>query len=156
MAGGLWKDQLVHPAKSQIKWYDLHTDQKDTSDTVSSWNTSFSHLNITYLRITTQAGIASNPPLSRPISQESLRKSEKSTRVSSVIGHQAAGFNCCLLKIQQIMQTQLKAIRTESNGKSVAKVSAPTEELQYLLDFNRKVQEITSRHASRQSGTSCP
>ena len=74
-AGGLLRDQFVRPARSTGKWYGLHTDpKKDSSDTVSSWNTNSSHLNSTYLRIARQAGIATNPPLSRPISQESLRK----------------------------------------------------------------------------------
>ena len=78
-AGGLFRDQFVRPAKSQGKWYGLHTNQKkDTSDTISSWNTGSSHLNSTYLKIARQARIATNPPLSRPISQESLRKWEKS------------------------------------------------------------------------------
>ena len=74
-AGGLFVGQ----AKSQGKWFGLHSDQKkDTSDTISSWNTGSSRLNSTYLRIARQAGIATKPPLSRPISQESLRKWEKS------------------------------------------------------------------------------
>ena len=37
------------------------------------------------------------------------------------------------------MQTQVKAIRTESKGKSAVKVSVATGELQYLLDFNSSV-----------------
>ena len=37
------------------------------------------------------------------------------------------------------MQTQLKAIRTEAKGKSASKVSAATDELQFLLDFNASV-----------------
>ena len=98
-----------------------------------------SRLNSTYLRIARQAGIASNPPLSRPISQENLRKWERSARESSVICNQAAGINHCLLKVQQNMQTQLKAIWTESKGKSASRISAATVELQFLLDFNSSV-----------------
>ena len=37
------------------------------------------------------------------------------------------------------MQTQLRAIRTDSKGKASSKVSAATEELQFLLDFNASV-----------------
>ena len=132
----LLRDQFVRPARSQGKWYGLHTcPKKDSSDTVSSWNTSSSRLNCTYLRIARQAGIATNPPLSHPISQENLRKWEKSAHESSVICNQAAGFNRCLLKIQQNMQTQLKAICVESKGKAAAKVSSVVNEMQYLLDF---------------------
>ena len=139
-AGGLQKDQFVKLARSQAKWYGLHSDQKkDTSDCVSSWNTDSSSLNSTYLRIARQARIASNPPKSRPISQESLRKWEKSARESSVICNQAVRFNRCLLKVQQSMQSQLKTIRTESKGKSASKVATATDELQYLLDFNSSI-----------------
>ena len=115
------------------------------TDNISSWNTSSSRLNSTYLRIARQAGIASNPRLSRLISQESLRKWEKSAQESSVIYNQAAGFNHCLLNVQQNMQTQIKAIRTESNGKSASKVSVATEELQYLVDFNSSICQAMAK-----------
>ena len=61
--------------------------------------------------------------MSRPISQENLCKWERSARESTVICNQAAGFNRCLLKIQQSMQSQLKAVRVESKGKTPAKVA---------------------------------
>ena len=139
-AGTLQRDQFVRTAKSQPKWYHLHTEaKKDSSDSVKSWNTGSSWLNSTYLRIARQAGIASNPPLSRPISQENFRKWERPARESSVICHQAAGFNRCRLKVQQNMQTQLKSIRTESKGKSSNKIATATDELQFLLDFNSSV-----------------
>ena len=48
-------------------------------------------------------------------------------------------FNCCLLKVKQNRQTQLKAITTESKGRSASRESAATDELQYLLDFNSSV-----------------
>ena len=73
--------------------------------------------------IARQAGITTSPPQSRPISQDTLRKWEKSARESSVICNQAAGFNRCLMKVQQDMQSQLKAIRLEHKGKSSSKLS---------------------------------
>ena len=145
-AGTLQRDQFVRTAKSQSKWYSLHSEAKtDSSDSLKSWNTGSSRLNSTYLRIARQAGIASNPPLSRPISQENLRKWERSARESSVICNQAAGFNRCLLKVQQSMQSHLKTIRTESKGKSASKVSTATDELQFLLDFNASVCHAMAR-----------
>ena len=139
-AGTLQRDQFVRLAKSQTKWYGLRTEtEKDSSDTVKSWNTGSSRLNSTYLRIARQAGIAANPPLCRPISQENLRKWERSARESSIIWNQAAGFNRCLLKVQQNMQTQLRAIRTEFKGKAASRVSSATDELQFLFDFNSSV-----------------
>ena len=136
-AGGLQRDQFLKPPRSQAKWYGCHSQQKsDTTGTVTSWNTDSSKLNSAYLRIARQAGITTSPPQSHPISQETLRKWEKTTRESSVICNQAAGFNRCLVKVQQDMQSQLKAIRVEHKGKSASKLSVATEELQFLMDFN--------------------
>ena len=145
-AGTLQRDQFVHPAKSQSKWYGVHSEsKKDSSSTVKTWNTGSSRINCTYLRIARQAGIASNPPLSRPISQENQRKWERSARESSIICNQAAGFNRCLLKVQQNMHSQLCTIRTESKGKTASKVSAATDELQFLLDFNSSVCQAMAK-----------
>ena len=108
-AAGLLRDQFVRPPKSQQKWYGFHPNpKKDSDQTVSSWHTGASRLNSTYLRIARQAGIASSPPMSHPISQESLRKWERSARESTVICNYAASFSWCLLKIQENMNSQLK------------------------------------------------
>ena len=145
-AGTLQRDQFVRPAKSQSKRYGVHSEtKKDSGSTLKSWNTSSSRINSTYLRIARQAGIASNPPLSRPISQENLRKWERSARESSIICNQAAGFNRCVLKVQQNMHTQLRTIRTESKGKAASKVSAATDKLQFLLDFNSSVCQAMAK-----------
>ena len=145
-AGSLQRDQFVRPAKSQSKWYGVHSEsKKDTSSTAKTWNTGSSRINSTYLRIARQAGIASNPPLSRPISQESLRKWERSARESSTICNQAAGFNRCLLKVQQNMHSQLRTIRADSKGKTASKVSAATDELQFLLDFNSSICQAMAK-----------
>ena len=139
-AGGLLRDQFVRPPKSQQKWYGFHANpKKDSEQTVSTWHTGSSRLNSTYLRIAQQAGIATSPPMSRPISQEDLRKWERSARESTVICNHAAGFNRCLLKIQGNMNNQLKALRVEFKGKAAAKVTSSVDELQFLLDFNYSV-----------------
>ena len=134
----------MKPPRSQAKWYGRHSDQNsDTSETVS-WSTDSSRLHRSYLRIARQAGIASNPPQSHPISQETLRKWEKTARESSIICNQAAGFNR-LVKVQQDIQYQFKAIRLEHKGKSAAKLSAATEELQFLMDFNSSVCQAMAK-----------
>ena len=139
-AGGLQRDQFLKPPRSQAKWYGCHPQQKsDTTETLTSWSRDSSKLNSGYLRIARQAGIATSPPQSRPISQDTLRKWEKSAWESSVICNQAAGFNRCLMKVQQDMQSQLKAIRLEHKGKSSSKLSTATEELQFLMDFNSSI-----------------
>ena len=139
-AGDLLRDQFVWPPKSQSKWYGFQANpKKDSDQAVSTWHTGSSRLSSGYLRIARQAGIASAPPMSHPISQENLHKWERSARESTVICNHAAGFNRCLLKIQQNMNTQLKAIRVESKGKAPAKSSSAVDELQFLLDFNASV-----------------
>ena len=70
-AGGLLRDQFVRPPKSQQKWYGFHANpKKESEQTVSAWHIGSSRLNSTYLRIARQAGFATSPPMSRPISQE--------------------------------------------------------------------------------------
>ena len=145
-AGGLQIDQFLKAPRSQAKWYGCHSQQKsDTIETVTSWNTDSSKLNNAYLRIARQPGIATSPPQSRPISQETLRKWEKTARDLLVICNQAAGFNRCLVKVQQDMQSQLKAIRIEHKGKSASKLSAATEELQFLMDFNPSICQAMAK-----------
>ena len=39
-AGTLQRDQFVRPAKSQSKWYGVHSETKDSGSTPKSWNTS--------------------------------------------------------------------------------------------------------------------
>ena len=134
------RDQFVRAPKSESKWYRFQSNlKKDSDQAVSTWHTGSSRLNSGYLRIARQAGIASAPPMSRPISQENLCKWERSAGKSTVICNQAASFNRCLLKIQQNMNTQLKAIQVESKGKVPAKSSSAVDELQFLLDFNTSV-----------------
>ena len=145
-AGGLLKDQFVRPPKSQGKWYGFHANpKKDSDQSVFSWHTGSSRLNSTYLRIARQAGIASTPPMSRPLSQENLCKWERSARELTMICNHAAGFNRCLLKIQQNMNSQLKAICVESKEKTQAKVSSAVDELQFLLDFNSSVCKVMAK-----------
>ena len=139
-AGSLLKDQFLRTAKSQAKWYRLYSDHKVDSTAVSSWNTDTSHLNSSYSRIARQARSASTPPMSRHISQENLQKWE-----ATVISNQAASFNRCVFKVQQDMQAQLKTIRTESKGKGSSKVSAATDELQYLMDFNSSITQAVAK-----------
>ena len=134
----------MRPPKSQRKWYGFHAEPKKDSDHISSWHTGSSRLNSTYLRIARQAGIASSP-MSRPISQENLRKWERSARESTVICNQAARFNRCLLKIEQSMQSQLKAVGVESKGKTPAKVATAVDEFQFLLDFNASVCQAMAK-----------
>ena len=115
-AGGLAKDVFLRLARTQSKWYGLHTDPKAESSQISSWNIDASKLNSSYGRIAKYTGLSSTPPASRRISQETLRRWERSARETSVICNQAASFNLCLFKVQQNMKDQLKILKAENKG----------------------------------------
>ena len=89
--------------------------------------------------------MTSTPPASRRISQDTLRKWEKSAREASVVCNQAAGFNRCLFKVQQEMQSQLKTIRGESKGKASKKISEASDELQFLMTFNSSITQAAAK-----------
>ena len=148
-AGGLFTDQFVRPPRSQAKWYSFvpnrPSDEQD-SKTVHSWNTDSSKVNSTYSRIAKAAGIASTAPPSRQISQDNLRRWEKSAREASITCNQAAAFNRCIYKVQENMQTQLKVVKSElSKGKSSERVSQAASELQFLLNFNSSITQATAK-----------
>ena len=148
-AGGLLRDQFVRPPKSQTKWYGLFSDQKSSTasrDSVTSWNTDASKLNSLYSRIARAAGIAATPPPSRQITHDNLRRWEKSAREASTYCNQAAGFNRCLLKVQENTHSQLKILKSElSKGKDSSKVSSAVEELQFLTDFNSNISQAMAK-----------
>ena len=149
-AGGLLKDQFIKPARSQAKWYGFVSGQQK-SDTgaekaVTSWNTDASKINSTYSRIAKAAGISSTPPASRQISQDNLRRWEKSAREASTICNQAAGFNRCLYRVQDNMKGQLKTIKAEmAKGKSSSKTADAADELQFLLNFNASITQAMAK-----------
>ena len=85
------------------------------------------------------------PPASRRISQESLRRWEKSAREASVICNQAASFNRCLFRVQKDMQSQLRSLRTDCKGKGAAKSANTLDELKYLMDFNSSITQAAAK-----------
>ena len=100
----------------------------------------------TYGRMARAAGIASTPPASRQITQDNLRRWEKSAREASTICNQAAGFNRCLYKVQENMQSKLKIFRTDlSKGKSPTKVYTAADELQFLMDFDASITHAMAK-----------
>ena len=144
-AGGLMMDQFLRPAKSQSKWYGRFSDQKSDPAAVSSWNVGASKLNSSYSRIARKAGISSTSPASCRISQDTLRRWEQTAREATVICNQTASFNMCLLKVQQDMQTQLKAVRVEGKEKGSLKASEATEDLQHLMNFNTSITQTVAK-----------
>ena len=138
--GGLQKDQFIKPVKSQVKWYVLHPSQDKPAGSVSFWHSETAKLKSTYSRVARSSGLVSPAPASRTISQDTLRRWEKSAREATYICNQAAGLSRCLNKVQQGMSSQLKMLQSEdSKGKSADKVGGATEELQYLISFNSSI-----------------
>ena len=144
-AGGLMMDQFLRPAKSQSKWYGLHSNHKADPSAVSTLNTDVCKLNSCYSRVARQPGLTSSQPTSRHISQETLGRWEQSAREATVICNQAASFNRCLFKVQQNMQDQLETVRSESKGKSSSKVSNAMDKLQFLMDFNSSITQAAAK-----------
>ena len=148
-AGGLLKDQFVCPPKSQGKWYSFVLNRPSGDQdpkSVHTWSTDTSKVNSMYSRIAKAAGIASTAPASRQISQDSLRRWEKSACEASITCNQAAAFNRCLYKVQDSMQTQLKVVKSElSKGKSSERVSHAADELQFLLNFNSGITQSMAK-----------
>ena len=144
-AGGLAKDVFLRPPCSQPKWYGLHTDQKTDPSKVSAWHTDAVKLNSSYSHIARYTGLGSTPPASHRISQETLRRWERSAREASVICNQTASFNRCLVRVQQNMKEQLKVLKAEHKGKGSAKVSPAVDELHYLLDFNASISQAAAK-----------
>ena len=144
-AGGLMMDQFLRPAKSQSKWYRLFSDHEADPSAVLTWYMDVCKLNSSYSRIARQSGLTSTHPTSQRISQETLRRWEKSAREVTVICNQAASFSRCLFKVQQNMQEQLKTVRSESKGKSSSKVSIAMDEQQFLMNFNSSSTQVAAK-----------
>ena len=144
-AGGLLMDQFVRTAKSKSRWYGICPGQKSDSQTMSGWSVSASKLNSSYTGIARKAGMASTPPASRRISQDTLRRWEQTAREATVICNQAASFNRCMFKVQQDMNSQMKAVRLEGKGKGSTKSSEALDELQHLMEFNSSITQSAAK-----------
>ena len=144
-AGHLPMDSFLKPARSQNKSYGLYSGQETDTTSGTSWHTGSTKLNSSFGRVSRKAGMTSTPPASRRISQDTLRKWEKSAREASVICNQSASFNRCLFKVQQEMQSQLKTIHGESKGKASKKVSKASDELQFLMNFNNSITQAAAK-----------
>ena len=131
-AGGLQKDQYVKVGKSQSKWYRLHPSTHKTADTVFFWGNESVKLTSSYSRIARSSGLSTPAPASRPPSQDTLRRWEKSARESSYICNQVASFSRCFSKVRTSMQAQLRK-------------DCVTDDLQYLLNFNSSITQCIAK-----------
>ena len=143
--GSLPMDHFLRPPKPQTKWYGLYSDQQLDPATVTSWHTGPAKLNNSFGRIARKAALAATHPASRRISQDTLRRWERTAREASVVCNQTASFNRCLFKVQGDMQAQLRVIRLENKGKASKKLSDAAEELQFLMEFNSSITQATAK-----------
>ena len=85
-------------------------------------------------------------PSSWPISQDTLRKWERSARESSFICNQVDSFSCCLIRVQGNIAAHLKVIRdNKAKGKSSLKPQEATKELNHLMNFNESITFAMAR-----------
>ena len=102
----------MKPAKSQVKWYGLHPSQDKPAGSVTFWHCDVTKLNSSYSRIARSSALTSPAPPSRTISQDTLRRWEKSAREATYVCNQSAGLSRCINKVQQGMADQLKIVNS--------------------------------------------
>ena len=138
--GGLLHDKFVKPPRSS-KWYDMHTDKKDSaSTTVCNWSPEPAKMNSTFSRVARRS--LPSALASRTISQDTLRHLERAFREQSVMCNQAAGLSRCLTKVQDSMVTHLKTLCVDkAKGKAAERTQQAVEELEYLVTFSRSISQ---------------
>ena len=142
--GGLLRDQFVKPPRSS-KWYDMHTDKKDSaSTTVCNWSPEPAKLNSTFSRVARHS--LPSAPASHTISQDTLRRWERAFREQSVMCNQAAGLSRCLTKVQDSMVTHLKTLQVDkAKGKAAERTQQAVEELEHLVTSNQSISQAMQR-----------
>ena len=143
-SSGLKKDQFIKMPKSQARWYQMHTLKLDTTPrpgkSVFSWRNTEAKVNSQFPRITKASSYPPSGPVSRPISQEYLRRWEQNTKDGSYIVNQAAGFNRCASELQDRMNQSLVCLQSNfSKGKAPKEVSEGLHDLKDYLAFHQNV-----------------
>ena len=133
-SSGLKKDQFIKMPKSQARWYQMHTLKPDTTPrpgkSVFSWRNTEAKVNSQFPRITKASSYPPSGPVSRPISQEYLRRWERNAKEGSYIVNQAAGFNRCASELQDRMNQSLVCLQSNFNkGKAPKEVSEALHDL---------------------------
>ena len=133
------RDHLLRHPTTAARWYDLFQGQDSSSSHGSStlfWHGTPAKNNSTLPRVL-KPSAAHRPPFSRQLSQETLRKWEKSVRTSSLICNHAAGMSRCLKKLEQDEERQCAAIRASNPHSKEYKEAV--DELLCLLSFDHRV-----------------
>ena len=143
-SAGLKKDQFIKVPKSQAKWYSMHLLKSDEPQrpgrTVFSWRNTEAKVNPQFPRLTRASAYPSTGPPSRPISQESLRRWERTAREDSYIINHAAGFSRCSTELQDKMTQHVATLSQHlSKGKTPKEVADALNDLRDLLAFHQRV-----------------
>ena len=143
-AGGLRTDQFIRNPKPQDKWYPMHKLKTDGPQRpgrkLFNWHGSEAKLNAQFSRIVKPAAYLATGPVSRPISQEVLRRWERCTREGTYTVNHAAGFSRCTSEIQDQMAHHITFLQNHlSKGKSAKEVSEALKELRDLCAFHQNV-----------------
>ena len=109
----LQNNEFVKLSKSQARWYSMHPGSEPSvtrpGKSVNKWSGDVSLPNIAFTRLSKPlAGVS---PPSRPFSQETMCKLEKYLNESTVVYSQAPVFNCCVKKITDEIQVNLRLLR---------------------------------------------
>ena len=137
-------DQFVKVPKTQSKWYKIHLMKPDgprrPGRSVFSWRNTEVKVNSQFPRITRAAAYPATGPQSRPISQESLRRWERTAREDSYIINRAAGFNRCSTELQDKMSQNITLLCSCLNkGKAPWEVTNTLNDLRDLMAFHQRV-----------------
>ena len=118
---GLLRDKFVKTPRIS-RWYDMYTNKKESGRSiVCYWSPDPAKLNSSFSRVARYS--LPSAPTSRSISQDTLRKWERSAREQTVMCNQAAGLSWCLTKVQDAMVAQLKTLHS-GQGQGFRKVTA--------------------------------
>ena len=108
--------------------------------TVFSWYSAEAKVNSQFPRITKASSYPPAGPISRPISQEYLRRWEKCAREDTYIINHAAGFKRCSSELQDRMSGHVNMLCSRINkGKAPKEVSGALNDLKDLMAFHQSI-----------------
>ena len=143
-SAGVKRYQFVKVPKTQSKCYKMHLMKPEgphrPGRSVFSWRNTEAKVNSQFPRITRAAAYPATGPPSRAISQESLRRWERTAREDSYIINHAAGFNRCSTELQDKMSQNIALLCSCLNkGKAPKEVTNALNDLLDLMAFHQWV-----------------
>ena len=112
---------------------------------VKYWSNNVPTLNSSFSCTSKPSLLTVTPPL-RHVAQDTLRKWDKALCKGTYVCNQAAGFNCCITKLQTDIQDNLRSLESESvKGKSSQKAEKVLMEIMDLTAFNQNVSLCMSK-----------